>query len=224
MRLFELTKNYLTFVIKIIIVVKLMVVQQKSNQERMLALTFIPLAIAINVALGAIVKALNMPLYVDSIGTILTTILLGWKRGAIVGVLGFVITSIFINPFAVYFSLTQVAIALFIGFVGKKGWFKSMPSAIGTGFVLGIVVALVSAPVIVFVFHGATGNGAALVTSFFVQMGNQIINSIFFTGFSIEPVDKVIQCFLAFFILKSIPKNLLKNFSSGSLKENNFID
>lgn len=204
-----------------------MVVQQKSNQsnqERMLMLTFIPLAIAINVALGAIVKALNLPLYVDSIGTILTTILLGWKRGAIVGVLGFIITSIFINPFAIYFSLTQVAIALFIGFAGKRGWFKNLASTIGTGVVLGIVVALVSAPVIVFVFHGATGNGAALVTSFFVKMGNQIVDSIFLTGFSIEPVDKVLQCLLAYFILRSIPKNLLEKFRSGCLKENNFID
>jgi energy-coupling factor transport system substrate-specific component len=197
--------------------------QKNSNQERMLMLAFIPLAIAINVALGAIVKALNMPLYVDSIGTILTTILLGWKRGAIVGVLGFVITSIFINPFAVYFSLTQVAIALFVGFVGKKGWFKNAFRTIGSGAVLGIITALVSAPVIVFVFQGATGNGAALVTSFFAKMGNQIVNSIFLAGFSIEPLDKVIQCLLAYFILKSIPKNLLGKFKSGCLKENNFI-
>lgn len=186
-------------------------------------LAFIPLAIAINVALGAIVKALNMPLYVDSIGTILTTILLGWKRGAVVGVLGFIITSIFINPFAVYFSLTQVAIALFVGFVGNKGWFKNVFRTIGAGAVLGIVTALVSAPVIVLVFQGATGNGAALVTSFFVNMGNQIVNSVFLAGFSIEPLDKIIQCLLVFFILKSIPKNLLEKFKSGCLKENNFV-
>jgi energy-coupling factor transport system substrate-specific component len=198
--------------------------QKELKQERMLSLAFIPLAIAINVALGAVVKALNMPLYVDSIGTILTTILLGWKRGAIVGVLGFIITSIFINPFAVYFSLTQVAIALFVGFVGKKGCFKNVIRTIGAGAVLGIITALVSAPVIVFVFQGATGNGAALVTSFFAKMGNQIINSIFLAGFSIEPLDKIIQCLLAFFILKSIPKTLLAKFHSGCLKENNFVN
>lgn len=197
--------------------------QKKTNQEQMLILTFIPLAIAINVALGAIVKVLNVPLYVDSIGTILTTILLGWRKGAIVGVLGFIITSIFINPFAVYFSLTQIVIALFIGFVGKKGGFKNAFRTIGSGAVLGVITALVSAPVIVFVFQGATGNGAALVTSFFTKMGNQIVNSIFLAGFSIEPLDKMIQCLLVFFILKNIPKNLLEKFKSGYLKENNFI-
>lgn len=198
--------------------------QSNSQQGRMLALTFIPLAIAINVGIGAIVKALNLPLYVDSIGTILATLLLGWRMGAVVGVLGFVITSVFINPFAIYFVGTQIVIAAFTHIVGKRGWFKNMFKTIISGVGLGIIAAIVSAPVIILVFQGATGNGAALLTSFFAKMGNQIINSVFLSGFSIEPIDKGLQCVLAFFILKSIPKNLLEKFHSGSLKENGFID
>lgn len=198
--------------------------ENNSQQGRMLALTFIPLAIAINIGIGAIVKALNLPLYVDSIGTILATLLLGWRMGAVVGVLGFVITSVFINPFAIYFVGTQIVIAAFTHIVGKRGWFKNIFKTIVSGVGLGIIAAIVSAPVIIFVFQGATGNGAALLTSFFAKMGNQIINSVFLSGFSIEPIDKGLQCVLAFFILKSIPTNLLEKFRSGSLKENGFID
>jgi energy-coupling factor transport system substrate-specific component len=193
------------------------------KQNKMLALAFIPLAIAINVGIGAIVKALNLPLYLDSVGTILTTILLGWSFGAIVGMLGFIITSIFINPFAIYFMGTQVAIALFVHWMGKIGWFRNLFRVIITGVVLGILAAIISAPVIIFVFQGATGNGAALVTSFFIKMGNQIVNSIFLSGFSIEPLDKTIQVLLAFFILKGIPKSLLDHFKTGTLKRNRFI-
>ncbi|MCC8147207.1 MAG: hypothetical protein LIO93_12415 [Bacteroidales bacterium] len=189
----------------------------------MLRLTFIPLAIAINVALGAIVKALNMPLYIDSIGTILATLLFGWKKGAIVGVLGFVILTIFNHPFAVYFSLTQVIIALYIDYAGRKGWFKNALSTIGTGVILGVITAIASAPVNILVFEGATGNGAALLTSFFVQLGNQVVQSIFFAGFSIEPFDKIIQCLITYFVLRSIPDNLLEKFPSKSLRANNFI-
>jgi len=197
---------------------------KNSQQGRMLALTFIPLAVALNFGIGAIVKALSLPLYVDSIGTILATLLLGWRMGTIVGVLGFVITSVFINPFAIYFVTTQLAIALFVHIVGRRGGFKSVFKTIVSGVVLGIIAAIVSAPVIILVFQGATGNGAALLTSFFTKMSNQIINSVFLSGFSIEPIDKSLQCLLAFFILKGIPKNLLENFRSGSLKENNMID
>jgi len=194
------------------------------KQNKMLALAFIPLAIAINVGIGAIVKALNLPLYVDSVGTILATILLGWRYGAIVGILGFVITSIFINPFAIYFIGTQVAIALFVHWMGKIGWFRNIFRVIISGVGLGIIAAIISAPVIIFVFQGATGNGAALLTSIFIKMGNQIVNSIFMSGFSIEPLDKTIQVLLAFFILKGIPKSLLEHFKTGTLKRNRFIE
>ncbi len=198
--------------------------QSKLKETKMLALTFIPLAVAINVGVGAIVKALNLPLYVDSIGTILATILLGWRIGAIVGVLGFIVTAIFINPLAIYFIFTQIIIAIFTHFMGRKGMFKTILKTIFSGICLGIIAAIVSAPVIIYLFQGATGNGAALVTSFFVKIGKQVIESIFLSGFSIEPIDKVLQCILAFFLLKSIPKTLLEKFMSGSLKENNFIE
>lgn len=194
-----------------------------SQKDRMLALTFIPLAIAINVGIGAIVKILNLPIYMDSIGTIIATLLLGWRSGAIVGVLGFVITSIFINPFAIYFIGTQIVIALVIDFIAKRGWFSNIWKVVLSGVGLGLTTAIASAPVIILVFQGATGNGAALVTSFFAKMGNQIVNSVFLSGFSIEPIDKVIQCLLAFFILKSIPKSLLERFNSISLHKNKFI-
>lgn len=195
-----------------------------SQKERMLALTFIPLAIAINVGIGAIVKILNLPIYMDSIGTIIATLLLGWKRGAIVGVLGFVITSVFINPFAIYFIGTQVIIALVVDFFAKRTWFSNIWKVALSGIGLGIITAIVSAPVIILVFQGATGNGAALVTSFFAKMGNQIVNSVFLSGFSIEPIDKAVQCLIAFFVLKSIPKSLLERFNSKALHKNKFID
>ncbi|MFN8429790.1 MAG: hypothetical protein U0V04_07415 [Spirosomataceae bacterium] len=194
------------------------------QKKRMLALTFIPLAIAINVGIGAIVKVLNLPIYMDSIGTIITTVLLGWKKGAIVGVLGFIITSIFINPFAIYFIGTQVVIALVVDFFVNRAWFTNVWKVALSGIGLGIITAIVSAPVIILVFQGATGNGAALVTSFFAKMGNQIVDSVFLSGFSIEPIDKAIQCLIAFFVLKSIPQSLLERFNSTVLRKNKFID
>lgn len=197
--------------------------EKEENKNKMLALAFVPLAIAINVGIGAIVKALSLPLYVDSVGTILATLLLGWRYGALVGILGFVITSIFINPLAIFFIGTQVAIAIYVHFMAKMGWFKNILKATISGIGLGLVAAIVSAPVIIIVFGGATGNGAALIVSFFVKMGNQIINSIFLAGFTIEPIDKGLQVLLAIFILKSIPVSLLKEFKQGSLYQNGFI-
>lgn len=194
-----------------------------ERDNKMLALATIPLAIALNIGIGAAVKALSLPLYVDSIGTIMATLLLGWKRGALVGILGFIITSIFINPFAIYFCGTQVAIALFTHFAARKGGFRSLPKTVLSGVLLGVVTALVSAPVIVLVFGGATGNGAALLTALFAKMGNQIVQSVFMSGFSIEPIDKALQCILVFVLLRKVPQSLLVQFDKGTLRKNSFI-
>lgn len=188
------------------------------------SLAFIPLAVAINVGIGAIIKAFNLPLYLDSIGTIITTILLGWRKGMIVGILGFVIMAVFINPFTIYFIGTQACIAVFVNIIAQKGGYKNIYRVILSGIGLGIIAGLVSAPVIVIVFQGATGNGSAIITSFFASLGNQILNSIVLSGLSIEPLDKTIQTLLAIFLIKNIPTSFLQYFNIEVLKKNNLYN
>lgn len=194
----------------------------QNNSERMLSMAFIPLAIAVNVGIGAIVKAFNLPLYFDSVGTIMATLMLGWRIGATVGVLGFIITAIFFNPFAIYFIGTQVVIAITVHVLAAKKAFKNFARTLLSGVLLGVIAAIVSAPVIILVFKGATGNGAALLTSLFVETGHQIVESVFLSGVSIEPIDKGLQCLLTFFILRSMPKTMLEKFKSGFLSSNGF--
>lgn len=194
----------------------------QNNSERMLSMAFIPLAIAMNVGIGAIVKAFNLPLYFDSVGTIMATLMLGWRIGATVGVLGFIITAIFFNPFAIYFIGTQVVIAITVHVLAAKKAFKNFVRTLLSGVLLGVIAAIVSAPVIILVFKGATGNGAALLTSLFVETGHQIVESVFLSGVSIEPIDKGLQCLLTFFILRSMPQTMLEKFKSGFLSSNGF--
>ncbi len=182
------------------------------------------MAIAINIGIGIIVKALNLPLYLDSVGTIISTLIFGWRVGATVGIMSFVITAIFFNPVVVYFVGTQAAIAIYIDWIARRGFFNNAFKTLISGLGLGVVAAVVSAPVIIWVFQGATGNGAALVTSFFAKVGNQIIESILLSGFSIEPIDKTLQCLLSLYILKGLPKTLLNKFPDVRLKKNGLSD
>ena len=51
-----------------------------------LGLAVAPLAIALNLSMGTLVHALKLPVYLDAIGTIIATLLLGFRVGATVGV------------------------------------------------------------------------------------------------------------------------------------------
>ena len=89
------------------------------------ALALIPLAIAINIAGGQLVKVLRLPIYLDSIGTVLTGALLGPWIGLITGLLSNTIwTLIGLDQFALTFAPVAGAIGLIAGFAGRAGLFQ----------------------------------------------------------------------------------------------------
>jgi len=89
------------------------------------ALALIPLAIAINIAGGQLVKTLRLPIYLDSIGTVLTGALLGPWIGLITGILSNGIwTLIGLDQFALSFAAVAGVIGLLAGFAGRLGVFQ----------------------------------------------------------------------------------------------------
>src|SRR5215210_4788878 len=78
-----------------------------------MTLVLIPVAIAINIVIGQIVSLLKLPVYLDSIGTVLVGVLAGPWAGALTGVLSNTIWGLTIDPNA----LPWFPVALFIGLV-----------------------------------------------------------------------------------------------------------
>ena len=91
-------------------------------------LVLIPIAIAINIAVGQLVFVLKLPIYLDSIGTVLVGALVGPWAGAVTGGLANLIWGIIPPPlqntYAVPFFYVAVVIGLMAGFFGKRGFFE----------------------------------------------------------------------------------------------------
>ena len=185
------------------------------------ALALIPLGVLLNLGIGTVVHVLKLPVFVDAVGTILVTILIGIRWGAVTGVLSFLIGGMIVNPVMPYFSATQATIALIAGLFASRGWFRSIPRTIITGICVGIAAAIVSAPVIIKLFGGITGSGSGFITAFLLASGKKIVESVILTGISCEPVDKTIQCLLAFWIIRTLPFRLRDRLEPlGYLKAN----
>ena len=117
-------------------------------------IVLIPIAIAINIILGqTVAAALKIPVYLDSIGTILVGVLAGPIAGAVTGGLAnliwtYVLPAPFQSPYAAPFFIVAVEIGLLAGIFGRLGFFRSRPNtpparlAIGAG-VVAIVVAVI---------------------------------------------------------------------------------
>ena len=157
-----------------------------KQENNSLALAFIPLAIGINIGIGIIIQVLKLPIFLDSIGTIIATLLLGWRRGSIVGVLSFLISTLTFFPPAIYFSFTQISIALFIYGVSKIGYFSSFRKVFSIGILLSFITTIVSAPVIYYLFGGVTGNGIGFFTIYLEAIGLTKATAVIISGISAE--------------------------------------
>ncbi|MGI8658055.1 MAG: hypothetical protein ACR2K4_04700 [Candidatus Limnocylindria bacterium] len=117
-------------------------------------IVLMPIAVAINIILGATVaNALKLPIYLDSIGTILVGALAGPVAGALTGFLTntlwtYVIPPPFQNGPAAAFGIVAVVIGVLAGLAGRAGWLRPRPNrspvelAIGGLIALAIVIGL----------------------------------------------------------------------------------
>jgi energy-coupling factor transport system substrate-specific component len=185
---------------------------------------FIAFGILLNLVPAAIISAVKLPVYIDAVGTILITLALGIRAGVLTGILSFLIGGVTQNPVMPFFAGTQAAIAIYVHFIGRRGWFRNIFQIIPAGIGLGIVAAIVSAPVIVRVFGGLTNSGASLIVAFLLASGKSVIHSVVLSGLGAEPLDKTAQCLIAFWLLKGIPKSALAGCKTGSLQQNKLVE
>jgi hypothetical protein len=101
----------------------------RSKRLGTAALTLIPVAIAINIAMGSIVSYLHLPIYLDSVGTVLVGVLCGPIAGALTGLLANLVWSILPlpgggGPTIAFFAPVAGVIGLMAGFWGGRGVFR----------------------------------------------------------------------------------------------------
>ncbi len=111
-------------------------------------LVLIPVAMAINIVLGtAVASALKIPIYLDSIGTVLVAALAGPLAGAATGFLSnitwtFLAPPPFQSQFAAPFAVVAVVVGLLAGTFARWGWLRPRRNASGRRLALGAIVSM----------------------------------------------------------------------------------
>jgi energy-coupling factor transport system substrate-specific component len=172
----------------------------------------IPVAIAINIIIGQIVSILKLPVYLDSIGTVLVAVICGPWAGALTGALANTIWGLALDPNA----LPWWPVAFFIGFVAgwcaRGGLFKNTWKVLITGFLIAVTAAVTSTFVNLFVYGGITASGSSLITAYLLQSGRDLVSAVITTNFLAEPVDKISTALLAFVIIRGLSVRYLARF------------
>ena len=187
------------------------------NNIKSRMITFCGLAIAVNIILGIITSSLKLPLYLDTLGTVITADLIGPIPGAMVGALTNIITGFMYSIKDIPFLLVNVAVALIVGFVAKKFKF-TYKSALITGLILTIVCPLIGTPISIAIYGGLTGTASDVIVLWLKNSGSSIFAASFIAKVGNNLLDKVGTCLFAVFVIKYLPitmKSALKSYGEA---------
>jgi energy-coupling factor transport system substrate-specific component len=192
------------------------------NRLKPAVIVLIPLMVALNLVLGAIVSTLKLPIFLDSVGIILTGILAGPWAAALVGVATTLLGSTYMNFAYWAFSGTAIMIGLTAGSLAERGFFRRRSTGgliaytILAGLIITVVAALVSAPVKALVFGGVTASGSDALVVLFRHAGNSVMVSVLKGQFLSELADKIVATGLAVFLAQSLSGRTLTWFPGST--------
>lgn len=188
-------------------------VAKKKKGSSRIPLTYVvalvPVAAALNIVGGQINTVLKLPTFLDMIGTAVVAIVLGPWWGALVGVITNIVGSFISGPIGLPFAVVNVAGALVWGYgVRNLGMGKSFALYFVLNLIVALICTIIAVPIYVFVFGGATGHFADMMTAAFLAAGQNLITSVFSSNIIVSLADKVISGFVALAIIEALPKNL----------------
>lgn len=129
------------------------------------ALALIPLAIAINIAIGQLVTVLKLPVYLDSIGTVLVGALIGPWAGLITGVLSNLIWTLLGNSVMIWFAPVAGVIGLLAGFAGRAGLFQRPSPRWLSAVIVGVFTFALALFVMSFINSSSAPDGTPILPS-----------------------------------------------------------
>ena len=186
---------------------------QSRQRFTTLTIVMIPVAIAINIAVGQLIYTLKVPLYLDSIGTILVGVLAGPWAGALTGLLSNLIWGLTgLNVTYAPFAAVAAVIGMLAGLFSDWGWLRSWWRVVVAGLLTGLVAATLSAPISAYVFGGVTGAGTDVVVAIFRGIGLGILPSSFAQGVSSDPLDKATSFLIVWLIVQALPMRFIARF------------
>ncbi len=173
------------------------------------AISIAALGVGFNIVLATLAKVFGIPfLFLDTIGTIFSAVLLGPFFGAITGLVTNFITAMLNNPVELPFAIVNMTVGIVVGFVAKKYKFD-IKTAIITGLVLSIVAPLIGTPIAVYLFGGLAGSSLDILTGWLVNSGEKIFTAAFLPRIGSNLVDKIGSCIVVALIISRIPNSLM---------------
>jgi len=181
-----------------------------------LTVFLIPIGIAVNFIGGQIILLLKLPLYLDSVGTIVVGALCGGIPGAIVGAISNALNAI-TNPTTLAYIWLNILFGLLAGFLAKKGVFRSLWKTMVASIGFALIGGGIGSTITILMFGGLGAGTTGAITGMLMTMGFSVQAGAFISELFADLLDKIPTMIIVYFILKSIPVRTLVKLPQGNL-------
>ena len=177
---------------------------QPIFSTRMLVLMAI--GIALNMALGQLAGMLKLPIFLDSLGTVLVAVLCGPWIGGLTGLVTNLLWGLIQGPTAAFFAPVAAVIGIAAGLLARPGLFRTPWGAAVAGAIIAVVLAFVAVPIRIYLFGGVTGSGADFLTAYLTKVGQDLFGAVVVTVITSNLADKIVTAVLVWGIIRGLPQ------------------
>jgi energy-coupling factor transport system substrate-specific component len=179
---------------------------------------FIPLGLLLNIGGVFLNSLLNLPLFLDSVGTILAGVILGPWLGAATGFLSNLIIGLVETPISIPFGIVNAAIGLIAGVLSRRWGFRDVRTALALALILTAVCPILATPIVVYLFGGVSGSAIDKYWAVLVQSGHQVFSSAFLVRLPANLADKIVSVGLVWALIRLFPPRWRGQASPGFRK------
>lgn len=167
-------------------------------------ITLVGFGIAINIVGAFIALTLRLPIYLDSIGTIMIACLLGPKYAVLTGLGGSIVSGMTFDVYSLYFAPVQISTGVLAGLMYRRGYLKGKKTPLGV-LIFSLPTSLISAIIAAKVFGGITSSGSTYIVQLLIKLGMPDVMSVFIIQVFTDYVDKYIGVLIVIAVLAALP-------------------
>ncbi|BDZ31743.1 ECF transporter S component [Lactiplantibacillus sp. WILCCON 0030] len=165
--------------------------------------TLLALCIALNVVGGNLALMLKLPVYLDSIGTVLAAAVFGPLGGMLAGGA----TGLFMATTDLY-SLFFMPVQLLTGLVAGLIYRRLKPSSFKNNWWLALAISLpgtlVSTLITVILFHGITSSGSSMLVQVLLGTGMSKALAVFLIQIGTDYLDRFLTVYVVALVYRAI--------------------
>ena len=168
-------------------------------------ISFISIAIAINLVGANLALFLRLPIYLDTIGTLLIAVILGPWYAASTAFLSALINWMTTDIFSLYYSPVAIVVAIITGILIKRNCKPS--SLLWKSLIISLPGTIIASVITVILFKGITSSGSSIIAQFLHGIGLDMTSSLILVQVGTDYMDRLISLILVFSTITLLKKH-----------------